>query len=285
MRAEIVKEFHFEAAHHLPEVAPTHKCSRLHGHHFRVEVAVEGEVDPVLGWVMDFGDLARVAREVVAALDHRDLNQLPELRNPTSENLAFLLYHQFAERVPGVCAVTVHESPTSRCTYRPGRREVPEESETQVTVDGFVLSAAHFLVIPPTGREPIHGHDYRVMASGTVPEGRSEEARSVIREEVSRLLEALDHRLLVPGRPVVGTLEATEDTLVLALPEERLVLPRRDCAVLPLPNTSTELLAGLLAQDLADSPRVGAMGIRRVEVTVREGIDASARVAAEVPAT
>jgi len=284
VRAEIVKEFHFEAAHHLPEVAPTHKCSRLHGHHFRVEVAVEGEVDPVMGWVMDFGDLARVAREVVASLDHQDLNQLPELRNPTSENLACLLFRQFSERVPGVCAVTVHESPTSRCTYRPEHQEVPRAGETQVTVDGFVLSAAHFLLLSPAGREPIHGHDYRVMASGTVPAGRTEEARGVFRDEVSRLLGVMDHRLLVPGAPSVGTLESAGDTLVLSLPGERLVLPRPDCAVLPLPNTSTELLADRLARDLADSPRIREMGTRRVEVTVREGLDASARVEAVVPA-
>ncbi|MBP7126891.1 6-carboxytetrahydropterin synthase QueD [Myxococcota bacterium] len=283
MRAEIVKEFHFEAAHHLPEVGPNHKCSRLHGHHFRVEVAVEGEVDPVMGWVMDFGDLARVAREVVAALDHQDLNRLPELRNPTSENLAHLLFRQFSARVPGVCAVTVHESPTSRCTYRPDHREAPRESETRVTVDGFVWSAAHFLLVPPGGREPIHGHDYRVMASGTVPAGRTEEARAAIREEVSRLLEALDHRLLVPGDPAIGTLQAEGESLILAIPgSPRLVLPRTDCAVVPVGNTSTELLAGLLAQDLAASPRIRAMDIRRIEVTVREGLDALARVEALV---
>ncbi len=56
---ELFKEFGFEAAHRLPNVAADHKCARLHGHSFRVEVRVVGEVGDESGWVMDFAELSR----------------------------------------------------------------------------------------------------------------------------------------------------------------------------------------------------------------------------------
>ena len=96
-----------------------HKCHRLHGHSFRIEVAVTGEVDERTGWYVDFGDIAaRVEPIVRAELDHRTLNDVPGLELGTSEVLCGWLWKRLQPLVPGLSAITVHETCTSRCTYR-----------------------------------------------------------------------------------------------------------------------------------------------------------------------
>lgn len=114
---EIFKEFTFEAAHRLPNVPAGHKCARLHGHSFQVRVTVEGDLDPVLGWVMDFADLKAACRDVHDALDHRYLNEIPGLENPTSEVVAAWIWDRLWSRVP-LSAVQVRETCTSGCIYR-----------------------------------------------------------------------------------------------------------------------------------------------------------------------
>jgi 6-pyruvoyltetrahydropterin/6-carboxytetrahydropterin synthase len=119
VRVELVKEFRFEAAHRLPRVPADHKCSRLHGHSYRIEVGVTGEVDPELGWFVDFGEIARRIEPILKAeLDHRTLNDVTGLENPTSEVLAGWLWQRFLPLVPGLHFITIHETCTSRCTYR-----------------------------------------------------------------------------------------------------------------------------------------------------------------------
>ncbi len=65
-----------------------HQCRGLHGHSFRVEVAVAGECDPELGWVMGYADISAAFKPIYQQLDHYYLNEIPGLENPTSENLA-----------------------------------------------------------------------------------------------------------------------------------------------------------------------------------------------------
>jgi len=119
MRVELTKEFTFEAAHRLPMVPADHKCHRMHGHGFRVEIAVEGEIDPAMGWLVDYADItAKVEPIVRGELDHRTLNDVPGLENPTSELLCVWLWRRLAPALPGLVRVTVHETCTARCTYR-----------------------------------------------------------------------------------------------------------------------------------------------------------------------
>lgn len=115
---DISKTFRIEAAHRLPNLPATHKCSRLHGHSFRIEVHVEGPIDPHLGWVMDFADLKAAFRPLFDVLDHNYLNDVPGLDNPTSENLARWVWDQLRPNLPLLSAVTVHETCTSTSTYR-----------------------------------------------------------------------------------------------------------------------------------------------------------------------
>lgn len=118
MSTEIFVELRLESAHHLPNVPAGHKCARLHGHSFRVQVHVAGDPDPTTGWVMDFADLRAACEPVRDALDHRLLNDVAGLENPTSERLAAWVWDRLAETVPGLSAVTVRETCTSGCTYR-----------------------------------------------------------------------------------------------------------------------------------------------------------------------
>jgi 6-pyruvoyltetrahydropterin/6-carboxytetrahydropterin synthase len=113
---EIFREFTFEAAHRLPHVPAGHKCARLHGHSYRVEVRVRGDVGPVTGWVMDFADIAAAFRPVHDALDHRYLNEVPGLQNPTSEVLARWIWERLVDGLP-LAAVTVRETCTSGAVY------------------------------------------------------------------------------------------------------------------------------------------------------------------------
>jgi 6-pyruvoyltetrahydropterin/6-carboxytetrahydropterin synthase len=117
LTVEIFKAFTLESAHRLPNVPAGHKCARVHGHSFRVEVHVAGPVDPRLGWVMDFADLKRAFEPLFERLDHRYLNDVPGLENPTSENLARWIWRELAPALPQLARVVVHETCTSGATY------------------------------------------------------------------------------------------------------------------------------------------------------------------------
>ena len=115
---DLFADFTFEAAHRLPNVPPEHKCARLHGHSFRVRVTVTGPVDQKLGWVIDFADVKRAFAPLDAMLDHRYLNEIEGLENPTSEVLAIWLWERLKPRLPMLSAVEVRETCTVGCTYR-----------------------------------------------------------------------------------------------------------------------------------------------------------------------
>jgi 6-pyruvoyltetrahydropterin/6-carboxytetrahydropterin synthase len=115
---ELFKEFTFDAAHRLPNAPAEHKCSRLHGHTFRVEVRIRGTVDPHAGWVMDFGEIKQAFRPIHDELDHTLLNEVDGLKNPTSENLARWIWDQLRPRLPGLAELVVRETCTSGCIYR-----------------------------------------------------------------------------------------------------------------------------------------------------------------------
>jgi len=114
---ELVKDFRFEAAHYLPNVPEGHKCRRMHGHSFRGEVALRGEIDPKTGWIMDFADLKKVIDPIVVRLDHYLLNEIKGLENPTSEVLAMWLWNELAPNLPLLYRVTIEETCTTRCHY------------------------------------------------------------------------------------------------------------------------------------------------------------------------
>lgn len=115
---EIVREFTVEAAHRLPDVPPGHKCERLHGHSFRIEIAVRGEVGAKSGWVMDFAEIDEAFRPLFDCLDHHYMNEVEGLENPTSENLARWIWQRLETRLPGLERVVIRETCTTACVYR-----------------------------------------------------------------------------------------------------------------------------------------------------------------------
>ena len=116
--AEIYREFTFEAAHRLPNVPNGHKCSRLHGHSYRVEVHVTGAVGDDTGWVQDFGDIKAAFKPLEDQLDHNYLNEVEGLENPTSEILAKWIWTRLVSVLPNLSAIQVRETCTSGCIYR-----------------------------------------------------------------------------------------------------------------------------------------------------------------------
>ena len=115
---EIRKSFTFEAAHMLPNVAPDHKCRRLHGHSFKITVHVSGPVGEESGWVIDFGDITTAVEPLRKRLDHYYLNEIEGLENPTSENLAKWVWKRLKPDLPGLSKLIVQETCTSACIYR-----------------------------------------------------------------------------------------------------------------------------------------------------------------------
>ena len=114
---EIFKTFQLEAAHRLPNVPAGHKCARLHGHSFRIDVHVAGEPDEKTGWIMDFADIKSAFAPLFEALDHRYLNDVPGLENPTSERLAIWIWERLKPALPALARIVVHETCTSGCVY------------------------------------------------------------------------------------------------------------------------------------------------------------------------
>lgn len=116
-KTTIRKTFRFESAHRLPHVPEGHKCARLHGHSYYVTVAVTGELDPKLGWILDFADIEEAWKPLHAILDHRYLNEVEGLENPTAENLARFVFERLRLPVGRIASVTVHETCTSEAIY------------------------------------------------------------------------------------------------------------------------------------------------------------------------
>jgi 6-pyruvoyltetrahydropterin/6-carboxytetrahydropterin synthase len=120
MRTRLERAFRFEAAHFLPKVGPGHKCARMHGHSYQIDVVDEGELDAEKGWLLDFGDLDAAVVPLIDSLDHRVLNEIDGLSNPTSELLAVWLWQKLEPSLPPLVELIVAETPSSRCVYRGG---------------------------------------------------------------------------------------------------------------------------------------------------------------------
>lgn len=118
MNIELRKSFQFEAAHSLPHLPAEHKCARLHGHSFKVELVVSGPCDEQLGWLMDYADISAAFQPIWSQLDHHHLNEIPGLENPTSEIIARWIWQQLKPSLPLLQAVEVAETCTARCVYR-----------------------------------------------------------------------------------------------------------------------------------------------------------------------
>lgn len=118
MRARLTKDYTFEAAQTLPKVPPGHKCAQMHGHSFKVEISIEGEVDPATGWIYDHAQISRAMDPLLEKLDHAYLNDISGLENPTIELMAAWFWSHLEPQLPGLAEIVIHETPTARCSFR-----------------------------------------------------------------------------------------------------------------------------------------------------------------------
>lgn len=118
MRSRLERSYRFEAAHYLPRVPAGHKCARMHGHSYEIQLAIEGELDRDLGWVMDFASIDEYATPLVKLLDHQILNEIEGLDNPTIELVAAWWWHRLKPILPQLVEVSAAETVSSRCIFR-----------------------------------------------------------------------------------------------------------------------------------------------------------------------
>src|ERR1700722_369762 len=118
MKARLTKDFFFESAQTLPKVPPGHKCGKLHGHSFKDEVSVEGEVDAATGWIYDHAQTGGAMKPLLAMLAHAYLNHLPRVGTPTIELMAAWFWQKICPQCPCLCEIVIHETPSARCSYR-----------------------------------------------------------------------------------------------------------------------------------------------------------------------
>lgn len=114
---EIFREFTFDAAHRLDHLPEGHKCARVHGHTYRLRVVLAGPLDPKIGWILDFAEIKARTNAVLDRVDHRLLNDVPGLEQPTTELIAAWLWDRLAPELPGLTRIELWENANSGCIY------------------------------------------------------------------------------------------------------------------------------------------------------------------------
>jgi 6-pyruvoyltetrahydropterin/6-carboxytetrahydropterin synthase len=112
----IFKELTFDAAHFLPQLPDGHKCKDLHGHTYRLKIWIEGNINEI-GWVMDFSEMKKTLQTVIDMVDHKVLNNVEGLLNPTCELTAVWLWKKLKPVMPLLKKIELHETPTSGVIY------------------------------------------------------------------------------------------------------------------------------------------------------------------------
>lgn len=106
----VTRNYELSCAHHLPMMPEGHKCRRPHGHNYRIEITVAGKPDPEKGLFIDFYDLDEIVRAcIIDPIDHRNLNEIPGLEDPTTERLCLWVWQHLALHLPGLHRIRVSE--------------------------------------------------------------------------------------------------------------------------------------------------------------------------------
>lgn len=113
----IYKKFAFDSAHFLPNVPEGHKCKNMHGHTYHLTVYLEGDLDTELQWVMDFKELKDVVKPVIDLIDHKLLNDIEGLENPTAERIVVWIWELIQPKLPLLSKLELNETPTSGAIY------------------------------------------------------------------------------------------------------------------------------------------------------------------------
>lgn len=114
---EIKKSFSIESARFLPNLPPSHPCSRTHGHSFKITLRLHGAINDKIGWLVDYNDIAKSAAPILKQIDHTLLNDVPGLKNPTTENITVWFYEKLKKSLPELVQVTIQETSDTECSY------------------------------------------------------------------------------------------------------------------------------------------------------------------------
>lgn len=117
MKYEIKQHFSIESARWLPHLPASHPCSRMHGHSFKIILRLVGDLHPQIGWMIDYNDIQAIMKPLIEKIDHRVLNEVEGLENPTSELLAKWLYDHAKPLLKDLVQVSVAETPSTECSY------------------------------------------------------------------------------------------------------------------------------------------------------------------------
>ncbi len=118
MTITLTKSFGFEAAQYLDSFPEGHKCRRMHGHSFVVEISITGPVDERTGIYVDHAEISRAVEPLIAQLDHACLNDIPGLENPTIELMCLWFWQRLKPLLPGLSEIRLQETPRAWCIYR-----------------------------------------------------------------------------------------------------------------------------------------------------------------------
>ncbi len=117
MKIELKQQFQIESARFLPFLPVSHPCHKMHGHSFKITFTLTGEMDPRLGWLIDYNEIESLLKPLLALIDHKVLNEVLGLENPTTENLCVWLYENARKALPLVSRVSISETTTTECSY------------------------------------------------------------------------------------------------------------------------------------------------------------------------
>ena len=117
MKIELKQQFQIESARFLPNLPAEHPCRQMHGHSFKITLTLAGEMNQELGWLIDYNDIVKAMQPLIQQLDHKTLNEIPGLENPTTENLCVWLYERSRGVLPLVTRVTISETASTECSF------------------------------------------------------------------------------------------------------------------------------------------------------------------------
>jgi len=107
---QVYRTFRFHAARSLPNLEESHICKQLHGHTFNITIYVKGEIKDKTGFVVDFFDIDKIFnKKIMPLIDHKNLNSIDGLENPTSENLCIWIWNKLINHIPNMLKIKLSE--------------------------------------------------------------------------------------------------------------------------------------------------------------------------------